>query len=234
MAEPPADLPPADPPPAEPPPAETVTAAKCPNCGAPLELMPDGTCRWCHATIQQTTTGDMASANLFFRLEHSWENNWTLAAAPGSRHAIPWDMGPLLLSPAKEILAVLAAGVTPAMQPGLAEIAVTHGQSADLDWELCLIVNDVISAGIQPNEHDGPHAYLEICDLLEAVAHVENTNPQWAESALQCVGEARSRYWSAWMAAVEGDDADPFQSDLIAWIAAQRAQVGKKKHFWQR
>ena len=95
------------------PPAENLAAPKCPNCGAPLELLPDGTCRWCHATVDQTADGDMAAAKLFFRLADSWENNWTLTAAPGSRHSIPWDMGPPLLSPAKEILAVLAAGVTP-------------------------------------------------------------------------------------------------------------------------
>ena len=226
MAEPPAE------PPAEPA-AGTLTAPKCPNCGAPLELLPDGSCRWCHAPVEQTADGDLASAKLFFRLSDSWDNQWTLNAAPGSRHSIPWDMGPLLLSPAKEILAVLAAGVTPTLQPGLAEIAATHGQEPDLDWELCLVVNDVISAGIQPNEHDGPHAYLEICDLLEALAGIQHTDQQWADTALRCVGGARARYWSAWMQAVEGDDADPFQTDLVAWIADKHKPAGKK-HFWER
>jgi hypothetical protein len=220
-------------PPADPSAAENLTAPKCPNCGAPLELLPDGTCRWCHAMVGQTADGDMATGQMFFRLADSWENNWTLTAAPGSRHAIPWDMGPQLLSPAKEILALLAAGATPVMQPGLAEIAATHGKDPDLDWQFCLTVNDLISAGIQANKHDGPHAYLEITDLLEALAGIKNTDPQWAAAALEEVGRARSHFWSSWMQAVEGDDPDPFQLELLQWIADKRKHAGGH-HFWQR
>ena len=220
-------------PPVDAPAAATLAAPKCPNCGAPLELLPDGTCRWCHATVEQTRDGDIAAAKLFFRLRDSWENRWTLTAAPGSRHSIPWEMGPELLSPAKELMGVLAAGVAPVMQPGLAEIAATHGKDPDLDWQFCLVVNDLIAAGIAPNKHDGPRAYLEICDLLEALAHVKHTDPQWAESALRCVGGARARYWSAWMQAVDGDDPDPFQRELLEWIADKRKHLGGH-HFWQR
>jgi hypothetical protein len=214
----------------DPQPAEAVTTPSCPTCGAPLELLPDGTCRWCHAPVEQTQTGTVASDKLFTRLQASWENNWTLTAPPGSPHAIPWDLGPELLPPAKDLLAVLAAGLG---QPGLRAIAETHGKEPDLDWQFCLVVNDLIAAGIRANRHDGPHAYLEICDLLEALSHVKGTDPQWAAAALECVGRARARFWSAWMAAVEGDDPDPAQADLLAWIAGQRTHPGGK-HFWQR
>jgi hypothetical protein len=30
-----------------------LEAPTCPNCGAPLELLGDGTCRWCHAPIER-------------------------------------------------------------------------------------------------------------------------------------------------------------------------------------
>ena len=113
------------------------------------------------------------------------------------------------------------------MQPGLAEIAATHGQDPDLDWQFCLTVNDLISAGIQANKHDGPHAYLEICDLLEALAHIKHTDPQWAAAALEEVGRARSHFWSSWMQAVEGDDPDPFQRELLEWIADKRKHAGR-------
>jgi hypothetical protein len=217
-------------PPAGTPATDNLTAPKCPNCGAPLELLPDGTCRWCHAMVDQTADGNMAAAKLFFRLADSWDNNWTLTAAPGARHAIPWDMGPSLMTPAKELLAVLAAGVN---QPGLVQLAATHGKDPDLDWQFCLIVNDLISAGIEANKHDGPHAYLQVCDLLEALAGIKHTDPQWAAAALAEVGRARSHFWSSWMEAVQGDDPDPFRTELLAWIAAKRKHASGH-HFWQR
>lgn len=30
-----------------------VQAPTCPNCGAPLELLGDGTCRWCHVPVER-------------------------------------------------------------------------------------------------------------------------------------------------------------------------------------
>src|SRR5579875_1283734 len=99
---------------------ESVTSSTCPGCGAPLELLPDGTCRWCHARVAPTGNTYEAKAAAFFRLSDSWNQHWTLSAPPGDKHAIPWEMGADLLTPAKEILAVLHAGVA---QPGLAALA---------------------------------------------------------------------------------------------------------------
>lgn len=151
--------------------AETVL---CPNCGAPIELLPDHTCRWCRAVIVDTSSlsrsilseaeAQVLRAQAFERVMRRWtlqpQGPW-----------IDWDGPPdspaMNLRPQfSDLLAVLRDGMG---QPVIGELAADEA----LDRQFCRLVSGAMTGG----------GMAKLCGVVMAVALSPGTDARWKNEA---------------------------------------------------
>jgi hypothetical protein len=112
-------------------------------------------------------------------------------------------------------------------------IASTQGKDTDdLAFSFNLLLNSLISAGLDESDDDAPATYLAVCNLLDALAYCRDTDPAWEQAAHDCAAQARQQFGAAWLARTEGDDPDPFQRELNDWVTTELKHAGKH-HFWE-
>lgn len=156
--------------------------AVCPNCGAPLELLPDRSCKWCRAHIVQeprsTTTGlspfeaQAVRAQAFTRQMQQW----TLGP---QGPPIDWSGPPAsptenLRPPLRDLISTMGAGLG---HPGVRELAADEV----LDRQFCRLVAGAMNGG----------GMAKLCGVVVAVAVTPGTDPAWARAARATAGAAK-------------------------------------------
>lgn len=129
----------------------------CPSCGARLELMPDHTCKWCHASIEEArvvpvglTPEQVAALSLRERVAEigklSQCRDWTLPARPGQSYPIDWGQLADMTQPAQDLLTAFQAFQSGQAGPGVVALA----QQSDAEIQTVWLIGEVMLAGSIP------------------------------------------------------------------------------------
>jgi hypothetical protein len=189
----------------------TLSTPACPNCGAPLELMPDRTCRWCHSLVEETrSASNRAERPRSARREQevlAKAASWTLRPGgppidwPSPKDDKYMPKAKNLRNPEVELLWLVRDGMD---QPFAQELAV----SADLDREFCDLVAHMMI--------DTRHTSGAFCELAEAIALSPGTQHKWAKSAREFVTQIAD------LASPDTTETYVLGPNLQAWVQSKR------------
>lgn len=206
------------------PPVSDLVAPKCPNCGAPLQLLPDHTCSWCHSpvAVDSPPPADATASDTELDRQEALAfdaaaRTWTLRP---DGPQIDWSAGVASEGTiSRRLLDTAHEGLS---QPAAQELVA----DPDLDRDVCAAVADAMTFTRQ-----GP-----LCDLVEALAAAPDSEPAWAERARGDVRRVRDliadRQKMAARLHVTQDDETPPPA-LGAWVAEKLANAPKRRHHWR-
>lgn len=198
-------------------------APKCPNCGAPLQLLPDHTCSWCHSPVAVDVAPPVEAAASDMELDRQEAQAFDAAARRWTLRPdgpqIDWSAGIASEGTVtRRLLDTLHEGLS---QPTAQELVA----DPELDRAVCAAVADAMSL-----TREGP-----LCDVVEALASAPDSDPAWAERARGDVRRVRDliagrQKLAARMHETEPDDTPP--PALGAWVAQKLAAATKRRHHW--
>jgi hypothetical protein len=215
-----------------------VEAVVCPNCGAPLELLPDRTCRWCRSPIAEpsslarSTLSDAEARALKAQAFDRVMRRWTLRP---QGPWIDWDGPPDspttgLRPPYRDLIYVVRDGMG---QPAVGELVAGDA----LDRQFCRLVAGAMTGGGMP----------KLCGVAMAIALDPRSDRGWADAATAVIDAAKHQLdaqgswkhgqdYQAPISLREPTDADalrfPGLAALDAWVDSKFDAGGVKHKRW--